>query len=202
MELIELRKKMKKKKPDFIRQDSHKKPEICPNWRKPRGMHSKIRLKKKGYRRMPNPGYRSPAEVRGFDRSGLVPVLLKNLGQLEGIDKDKQGIIISSSLGNKKRLEAMKLAKEKGIKILNIKDPEKYAKEAEESMKKKKELKKQKTEKKEKKKKEAKEKPKEEKKEPEKAEEKSGVEGVLADEEKKAKEKKEKDKALIKKELQ
>lgn len=192
--LIELRKKMKNKKPDFIRQDSHKKPEICPNWRKPRGMHSKIRLKKKGYRRMPNPGYRSPVEVRGAHLSGLMPILLRSLDQLDKIEKDKQGIIISSGLGNKKRLEAIRFAKEKGIMIFNIKDPENFAKNIEENMKKKKEMKKKQAENREKKKKETKEKSKEEK-------EKTGVEGLL-DEEKKIKDKKEKDKTLIKKELQ
>lgn len=193
---LELRKRMKRKKPDFVRQDSHKKGEIKPRWRRPRGMHSKMRLKKKGYRKMPNAGYRSPKDVRGLDISGLVPVFITSLKQLDAVAKDTQGIMISSSLGNKKRLGALKAAKEKGIKVLNIKNPDNCINKIEENMAKRKEKKKKKTEKKaEKKEAKKEEKPKAEKK-------KEGLKEMVGEEEKKMKEKKEKDKALIKKELQ
>jgi large subunit ribosomal protein L32e len=197
-ELLALKKKMNQKRPAFIRQDSHKKAEIGPKWRKPRGMHSKIRLKKKGYRKMPNAGYRSPNVVRGMHMSGLTQVLITSLKDLENVSKESQGAIISSSFGIKKRIEALKLAKEKGITVLNIKNPDAYLKEAEENMKKKKEDKKSKAEKKQKKKKA--EKPKEKKEAEE--ETKDDLKAMVSEEEKKIKEKKEKDKALIKKGIQ
>ena len=51
-EKLELRKKIKAKKPNFVSQDTHKRKRIRPRWRKPRGWHSKIRLHKIGYRKM------------------------------------------------------------------------------------------------------------------------------------------------------
>ena len=48
MSLLELRRAMKRKKPDFIRQDSHKKAGLGAKWRKPKGIHSKMRKKHKG----------------------------------------------------------------------------------------------------------------------------------------------------------
>ena len=41
--MLELRAKLKKKKPRFIRQDAHKIKRIDKSWRKPRGKDSKIK---------------------------------------------------------------------------------------------------------------------------------------------------------------
>ena len=54
---------MKKKKPKFIRQDAHKKGRLAKKWRKPKGLQSKMRLCKKGYRKRISKGYKSPKEV-------------------------------------------------------------------------------------------------------------------------------------------
>ena len=70
-QLIELRKAIKEKKPIFIRQDNPKRKKLSYKWRKPKGIHSKIRHHFKGRRKMPSPGYKSPAAVRGFHSSGL-----------------------------------------------------------------------------------------------------------------------------------
>ena len=70
-ELLGIRKKQKSRKPNFARQDSHKKAEIKTRWRAARGLHSKVRLGFKGYRKKPSQGYRSPAKVRNTHPSGL-----------------------------------------------------------------------------------------------------------------------------------
>ena len=57
-ELLELRKQIKNKKPDFIRQDAHKKKKLGKKWRKARGLHSKIRLKLRGRGKFVSNGYR------------------------------------------------------------------------------------------------------------------------------------------------
>ena len=44
--LLELRKRIKRKKPEFIRQDAHKKKSLESKWRKPKGLHSKMREKR------------------------------------------------------------------------------------------------------------------------------------------------------------
>ena len=64
--LLQLRKRIKAKKPNFVRQDSHKQKEVKKKWRKPKGMQSKMRLKKKGYRKSVSIGYGSPKKVNGF----------------------------------------------------------------------------------------------------------------------------------------
>jgi len=184
--LLELRNKLKRKKPDFIRTDAHKKKRLEENWRRPRGRHNKIRLCKKGHRKKPSPGYRSPKAVRGLDRSGLKPVIVKNVSDLVSLDKQKEGAVVSSNVGKKKRIEIAKKGMELGITFLNF-NPKKFLEKIEQE-KRAKEEEKAKEKEKEKKKVEAKEKKEEE------------TEKKKEDEEKKKEElEKEKEKVLIKK---
>lgn len=183
--LLEIRKDRKSKKPNFVRQDSHKKAEIKTRWRAARGLHSKMRLGFKGYRKTPSQGYRSPIKVRGLHPSGLKPIIINNISQLSTIDKESQGAIVASSVGVKKKIDILKKAKELGITILNIKDTEKFVKQAQEKIAKRKEQR-------------EKTKQKKEEKKPKKKDEK-GAKEDLTDKEKQEKEKKEKDKLLTKK---
>lgn len=189
-ELLKLRKKSKAKKPNFIRQDAHKKGEIKRKWRNPRGLQSKMRLHKKGYRKSPSQGYRSPSAVRGLHLSGLVPIVVSSKRDLENIDAKNQGIMVAKTVGMKKKIELVNYAKEKGIMILNIKDSAKFLADVEKKIKEKKEKKEARKKEKEKKEKKKEIKPKKEEKLDEK----------LTDEEKKEQEKKEQDKLLTKKE--
>jgi len=191
--LLELRKNIKRRKPDFIRQSYTKKTRITAKWRKSRGLHSKMKRKLRGYRKSPSPGYGSPKKVKALHPSGLNPVLITSIKNLEKIDPDKEGIILSATLGSRKKIEIIKKVTEKKIKILNLKNPEQFLKSVEEKIKKKKEEKQAKTKEKEKRKKEK------EKKRAEKKKEKLAEK--LTEEEKKEKEKKEQDKLLIKKEV-
>lgn len=186
-ELLELRKQIKRKKPDFVRQDAHKK-RLKKRWVKPRGLHSKVRLRKAGHPKKVSSGYGGPKEVRGLSKEGLKMVLVHNENELGSVEKEKECIIISSEVGLKNKISLLKKAKEKGIKVLNL-DVDKYLKQKEEEIKKKLEKKKVKEEKKKKKKEEKKEK-KEEK-----------LEEKLSEEEKKEVEKKEKDRLLTKREV-
>ena len=189
-ELLELRRKIKKKKPDFIRQCANKKKRLGKKYRRAKGIDSKMRLKLKGHLRNISKGYKSPKAVRGLSREGLIQVRISSLNDLKNIDKEKQGIIIASSVGLKKKIEIIKKAKKQGIKILNIKDPDAYLKKIEEMLK-------EKREKKEKEKEEMKKKEEEMKKKSKNLEEK--LEKKLDEEEKKERERKEKEKILIKK---
>ena len=184
-DLLALRKRIKKKKPNFIRQDAHKKARLKKKWKRPRGRHSKIRLNKRGYRIRIRKGYGSPNKVYGLHPSGLGMVLVKNLDDLKKITKE-QGAIISAKVGLKMRIALLKKSKEMGIIVLNFKDIDKFLKDVEEKKSAKKEEKLKKI--KEKKKKEKEKKVKEEK-----------LAEKLTDEEKKVKDKEEKDKTLTKK---
>ena len=130
--LLELKSKIKGRKPRFIRQDynmwvrTHKK-----HWRKPKGIHSKMRHHRKGKRKSPSPGYGSPAKVRGMHHSGLMPVLVENESQ---IPKSKEyGIILSGRVGDRKKALLARKAIEMGLTVLNI-DAEKFLKRVEESL--------------------------------------------------------------------
>lgn len=155
-ELLDIRKRIKNKKPDFIRQDAHKKKKLYKKWRRPKGLHSKMRLKLKGRSKKLSAGYRSPKITRFLHKSGLKQDMIRSMNDLEGLDIKKNGLIISSSFGNKKKLDILKEAIKRGFTILNIKNPEDHIKNIEDhfSLKKKeKEIQKKivKTEKKEKK---------------------------------------------------
>ena len=185
--LLQIRQKLKFRKPVFIRQDNPKRPKLKDVWRKPKGVHSKIRHHFKGRRKMPSPGYKSPAKVKGLHATGLEMIAVFSPQDLAKIKKDAQGIIISKSVGKRKRLEILKKSKELGIKVLNL-NTEESIKKIEDFMssKKKKEAKPAK-----------KVQVKEDKKQEEPKESKETKE--TADEGKKETEKKERDKVLTKK---
>ncbi len=201
--LFVVRKNIKKKKPTFTRQDSHKKKRVGKKWRRPKGLQSKMRLGFKGYKKSIKIGYGSPRAVKGLESNGLRGVKVCSVLDMAALDPSKDGAIIASSVGIRKKVGILKEAKQKKIKIINIKDSEKFLKEVEELFKKKKEKKeekvKEKKKKKEEKEKKAIEKGKEEGKE-EKKEEKETIESLAEKEDKKVEEKKELDKMLTKKE--
>jgi len=189
---LELRKKIKAKKPKFLRQDTHKKTRLKKKWIRPKGWQSKIRLGKRGYRKAVTPGYGSPNDVKGIHKTGLEMINVSSIKDINDIDPKTQGIIIGRTVGLRKKFDLIKKAQEKSITILNIKNPEEFVKTKQDMMAKKKEEKTKKTEEKTKKKAEAAKKAKEK--------EKEELAEKVTEEEKKDQEKKEKDKTLTKKE--
>lgn len=128
MELLEVRKELKGRKPVFIRQDNPKRMKLNYKWRKPKGIHSKIRHKFKGRRKMPSPGYKSPRKVKGLHHSGLKMIRVFSASDVSGIKKESEGIIMPKSVGMRKRLEILEKAKELNIMVLNINADEHIAK--------------------------------------------------------------------------
>lgn len=180
--LLQVRKTIKSKKPEFLQQDFHKKKRLSAKWKRPTGLHSKMRHQFKGYGRRVKQGWRSPVEIRGFHGKGLKPVTINNVKELSAVKKD-EGIIIAKSVGDKKRLEIIKKAEELKLIVLNIK-----VESFKEKVSKKEELKKkEKAEKQDKKKKSLEESLKKAKKK----------EAAESEEDKKKEEKKEKDDVLI-----
>ncbi|MBN1792335.1 hypothetical protein JW826_01495 [Candidatus Woesearchaeota archaeon] len=203
--LLELRAKAKRKKPVFCRKDSNKKARIESNvWRKARGCDNKQRLKRRGHKKGPRSGFRSPVQIRGLDSSGLIPVLVSNLRQFETLT-NKHGIIIAS-VGDRNRKLLVETASKKGLKILNL-DASKAIEQIDAKVKERQAKKKSKEEQKKADEKKAKEKAKE-KKPAKKEEEKSDAsdnsaatatpEAESEEDAKKRLEKEEKDKILTK----
>ncbi|MFH1399358.1 MAG: 50S ribosomal protein L32e [Candidatus Woesearchaeota archaeon] len=137
-DLLAVRNSLKKKKPTFSRQDSHKIKRLKKSWRRPKGWHSKMRMKIKGYRRSVEPGWGSPRAVKGLHSSGLAVVRVNRVEDVEQITK-KQCIEIGKGVGIKKKMAIVELALKKNIMIVNVKDPKGYIAKVEESIKKRKE---------------------------------------------------------------
>ena len=119
--LLEIKKKLKRKKPEFLRTNWYRKPSLKNNhkWRWGHGRDNKIRLKMKGKPRPPETGYRSPRLVRGLLRNGLKPVIVRNVNDLEKVDKEREIAVIYHGVGKRKRMQIIEKAKELGIQILN-----------------------------------------------------------------------------------
>jgi len=117
--LLRVRARQKAKKPEFNFHDSHKKKRLGTSWRKPRGLHNKLRQQVAAKGKLVRPGFGSPAAVRGFHPSGLPEVLVNNVAELT----KAQGcaVRIAAAVGMKKRLEIQAKAAEMGLKVLNPK---------------------------------------------------------------------------------
>ena len=117
--LVELRKKVKSKKPEFRRQESWRYKRVKENWRRPRGIDSKMRRKVKGWPATVNIGYRGPKLARGLHPSALREVLVYNSDDLREIDPETEAIRIAHTVGARKRAEILSRARELGIHVLN-----------------------------------------------------------------------------------
>ncbi len=120
--LLSLRNKNKKRKPHFVVHESTSYPRMKSKWKKTRGNSSGVRQKWRGRRATVNPGYGSPQEVKGLHSSGLEKVMVNNATELLALNHTTQGAVIASSVGNRKRAELLKLAQEKKLRVLNVKD--------------------------------------------------------------------------------
>ncbi len=178
--LLDIREQTKKKKPNFIRQQSEL-SKLKKTWRRPKGLHSKSRLNKKGHRKTPSHGYSSPRLVKYLNKDGLREILIHNLKDLEKVDL-KTSIPKLAHVGSRNRLQILEKASSSNIKIANIKDVKKAIEGIKKVIEERKQKKKKVSEKKEA------EKKKSEQKTPKKEEKKT-----------KEQEKKEKDKLLTKK---
>lgn len=175
--------KKAKGKPKFNRDGYIKRKKIGPGWRKPKGVHSKLRHQFAGHSKKVMPGFRTDKRIRGVHLSGLLPVLIKTIKNLESLDKNTHGAIVAN-VGMKKKIELLEALKKQGIVVLNLKED--YISKAQAKLKERQAARDEKASKKtEKEKKAAKEK-------------KKKVEKKLTEEEKIEKEKKEKDKIMTK----
>ncbi len=117
--LLKVKLRMKAKKPEFRRYESHKKKKLDDSWRRPRGRHNKLRRRIKGKGVVVRVGYGTPASVKGRHPSGFEERLVHNVRELEGLDPSRHALRIGRTVGLKKRLEIESQAEERGFKILN-----------------------------------------------------------------------------------
>ncbi|OAQ51716.1 50S ribosomal protein L32e [Natrinema mahii] len=114
-----LNRRKKEGKPQFNRQDYHKKKRTPESWRRPRGTLSKQRRGVKGKGPKVQAGYRTPTAVRGKHPSGFEEVYVENTDDLEGVDGDREAVRIASAVGARKRERIEEQAEEQGVRVLN-----------------------------------------------------------------------------------
>ena len=118
-DLLQLRKKIAEKRPDFVRQESWRYKKLATNWRKPKGKDNKMRKQVSGVPPLVKVGYKGPRKARGLHPSGYNDILVFNTKDLMKIDPKKDAARIAHAVGNKKRIDIVTEATKLKIKVLN-----------------------------------------------------------------------------------
>ena len=118
-ELVAKRKEASESRPAFVRQESWRYVRIHPEWRKPKGVDSKMRRQDKGWPPLVRVGYRGPAGARGLHPSGHYEVLVHRPADLDGLVPGRDVARIGRTVGAKKRDAILARATELGIRVLN-----------------------------------------------------------------------------------
>jgi large subunit ribosomal protein L32e len=116
---LELRSAKNDARPAFKRQEWFRYQRLGEKWRKPKGIHSKMRRHLSYRPPVVSIGFRGPKAVRDFHPSGFQEVMVYNPGQVEKVDPKVQAIRIGGTVGGKKRMAITEKADELGIRILN-----------------------------------------------------------------------------------
>lgn len=110
------------KKIKFLRRNTEKYSRLgrgrkkLQKWRSPKGRDNKMRLRRKGYSRTVEIGYKQSDEARKKQ------VIIRNAADLKKAEKNQEFVI--GKVGMRKRKELIEKAKEKGIRIVNEKKKE------------------------------------------------------------------------------
>ena len=107
------------RRPAFKRQEWFRYSKLGEMWRRPKGIHSKMKRNLKRRAPVVDIGYRGPKAARGLHPSGFVEVLVYNVDGLEGIDPKVQAVRIGGTVGTRKRIQIEDRALELGIRVLN-----------------------------------------------------------------------------------
>jgi large subunit ribosomal protein L32e len=119
---LQLRKRAKAKKPEFVRSESWRYLKLKKAWRRPRGLDHKMRRKIKGWPPTVSTGYKGPKIARGLHPSGYREVLVHNVAELSAIDTATQAVRVAHTVGKNKRSQILAAAKELNVVILNVKE--------------------------------------------------------------------------------
>ena len=101
----------------FKTQDYHRYKKLGTRWRKPKGRHSKLRAGKSGSGIAASIGYGTNRAIRDKIRK-MECLIASNVNDLKDA---KEAILISSTVGSKKAALIAEAAKQRGLKILNMK---------------------------------------------------------------------------------
>lgn len=118
-ELVAKRKEFSASRPEFVRQESWRYGRIHPEWRKPKGIDSKMRRQDKGWPPLVRVGYRGPAASRGLHPSGHYEIIVYRPADLTDMVPGRDVARIGGTVGAKKRAAIIERATELGIRVVN-----------------------------------------------------------------------------------
>ena len=121
-----------RKRPAFKRQNWFRYKRLGTSWRKPRGMHSKMRTRRKYRPPVASISYRGPAAARGLHPSGFAEVLVHRPEELEALDGKLEAARVAATVGDRKREVIETRAAELKIRVLNSRGYEDDSEEEEE----------------------------------------------------------------------
>ena len=116
------RNKISHKRPKFKRQNWFRYKRLGDKWRRPRGIHSKMRRHFKYRIPVVQSGFRGPANVRGLHPSGFEEIRINTPKEVENVDPKTQAIRIARTVGDKKREIIVQKADKMGMRVFNRRD--------------------------------------------------------------------------------
>ena len=111
--------KKTRKLPKFRRQEWFRYKRLGEKWRRPKGLHSKMRKHLKYRPPVVRVGYRTPVEVRGLHPSGFSEVMVYNVSQIKDVNPEREAVRIGRTVGTRKRMEIIEKADALNIRVLN-----------------------------------------------------------------------------------
>jgi len=117
--LVARRKEVSDVRPAFVRQESWRYVRIHPEWRKPKGVDSKMRRQDKGWPPLVRVGYRGPVAARGLHPSGHREVMVYRAKDLDPLVPGRDVARMGRTVGAKKRDAILARATELGIRVVN-----------------------------------------------------------------------------------
>jgi len=106
-------------KPEFRRQESWRYKRVKENWRRPRGVTSKMRKEESGFPAKVKNGYGTASSTRGLHPRGLIDQLVWREVELEKLDPKLHIVRIAARVGEKKRRGILAKAKDLNFHIAN-----------------------------------------------------------------------------------
>ncbi len=130
-QLIAEKAQIRSVRPRFMRQKGNLKKRISrSSYRAPKGLQSKMGDNKAGHRSQIKTGFGYPKAVRGLNRIGLTLIHVENVTVAQSVDPKTTSAIVSASLGQKKKIEVVRILVERKVAIQNIKDANKFLADA------------------------------------------------------------------------